>query len=292
MGCFQSSLLTTSAELELRNANVRSREQLQALSSLAQDLLGDSYRWNVIAKAQGEGKEQLELSSRADDRAMSQAHKCANLVDMTKFENSNVLSWLKVRQENEIRREQIGVDETQRQARGGVEIGINPETLLAGGLPLPSAKVSFSRSESAGNVCNKTIIELTTHVLSFKDAYSPENNINSLKEDVKKVDSVLQSWANPDPKYGELWVEAVHVGGRLTIEYRSTQGISEKRRQSESEVAAEVPAEVKAADAHEKEDDFAFPANRNVAEQIADEVTGAVMDELGIPSGDDGDDND
>ena len=263
MGCCQGSLLTSSAEVELRNARVKSRAHLQALSSIAQDLLGDSYRTGVIAKAQDEGKEQLELSSRVEDRAMSQAYKCASIVDMTKYENDNVLLWLKVRQENEIRREQIGVDEVQRQTRGGVEVGIDPTALL-GGVPLPSAKVSFSGSETAGDVCNKTIIELTTHVLSFKDAYSPENNINSLKDDVKKVDSVLQSWANPDPKYGELWVEAVHVGGRLTIEYRSTQGLGEKRRQSEAEaaeVAAAVAVAEAAAAAKEKADDFAFPGS-------------------------------
>ena len=145
MGCCQGSLLTSSAEVELRNARVKSRAHLQALSSIAQDLLGDSYRTGVIAKAQDEGKEQLELSSRVEDRAMSQAYKCASIVDMTKYENDNVLLWLKVRQENEIRREQIGVDEVQRQTRGGVEVGIDPTALL-GGVPLPSAKVSFSGS--------------------------------------------------------------------------------------------------------------------------------------------------
>ena len=127
MGCCQGSLLTSSAELELRNAGVHDRPHLQCLSSIAQDLLGDSYRAGVVAKAQQAGKEELELSTRPDARAGSQAFKCANIVDMTKFENHNVLSWLKVRQENEIRREQIGADEVQRDAAGGLEIGLGRE---------------------------------------------------------------------------------------------------------------------------------------------------------------------
>lgn len=261
MGCFQSTLLTASAELELRNAGVVSRSHLQALSSIAQDLLGDSYRTDVIRKAQEEGKEELELSTRPDDRARSQAFKCANIVDMRKFENDNVLSWLKVRQENEIRREQLGADEIRRESGAGVQLGFatSPtDVLSSGGIPIPKASINFSREESAGDVANRTVIELTTHVLSFKDAFSPENNIHSLKEDVRKVDSVLQSWANPDPKYGELYVESVHCGGRLIIEYRSTQGlgaVGRRRKQSDDSVR-------KMLDAEDPKDNFSFPSQQ------------------------------
>ena len=215
MGCVASRDSNIS---ELERAGVRSRRHRQALSALAQDHLGVTYREVDVQR--------LGLSDTAlytkDRHLPNYPRPRKGILDRSKFEHSNMKTWLKVGKEERLTTTEIGLDTVNRTRGASLDlgIGVSPEFGLA-----PKVSASLTQKESAGLLEKQTVIEYRTHVISIKDARHPLYNSDGLMRGVAKFckDSA-SAWQTDDPMYGELYVDRICVGGRLTISYTSTQG--------------------------------------------------------------------
>ena len=197
------------------------------------------------------------------------------ILDCSKFEHSNMKTWLKVGKEERLTTTEIGLDTVNRTGASlDLGIGVSPEFGLA-----PKVSASLTQKESAGLLEKQTVIEYRTHVISIKDARHPLYNSDGLMRDVAKFckDSA-SAWQTDDPMYGELYVDRICVGGRLTISYTSTQGrrrLSKDAAEAANRARQELEVNKGERDGQKSEGaaGIAAGAGHAVVDAIADEVT-------------------
>ncbi len=270
---------------ELENAGVRTRAHRQALSALAQEYLGVTFRASDV-----------QLLGRSDTSLYSSDRHLPNfptprkgILNKRRFEHDNAREWLKVCKKEKFKTSEVGLDTVNRltEANLGLGVGLSAEFGL-----VPKVSASLSKKESAGKLEKKTIIEYRTHMVSIKDARHPLYNSEGLMPDVAKFckDSAT-AWQTNDPMYGELYVDKIYVGGRLTISYNSTQGRNrvdneEKKDDDDSESSSmteKVAEQIK---------QVGQASAETVLEKAAEKATDKIQTLVGVDTKDeDGDDH-
>ncbi len=291
MGCCQAKDADT---LEFQRAGVKSKAHVQALSALAQDSLGATYRRKDVERfwrGRGINEPRRSLYSR-DHMFATFPLTRKNILDKRKFEHENVKTWLKVREDADSKQDELGLDTVTRTRGASVDAGVG---VGVDGLA-PKFGFDVSTQEGAGSLSKQTVIEYRTHVLSLKDQKHPMYNSHGLMDDVMKFckDSETE-WANDDPLYGEYYVDQVWVGGRLTITYSSQQGLQQLANMKEAQKQGDAQEENEDGDGEEKTfkealQDAASDAAANAIDSVGSHVVDKINETLGATSGGDDDD--